>query len=65
MIFVKTFKGLEDKPTQIDAAANEWIQKHRVDVRDVKVVLAHEPGSRSGSGDFLFVVMYNADAPIA
>ncbi|NIA13728.1 MAG: hypothetical protein GWP08_06570 [Nitrospiraceae bacterium] len=64
MIFVKTFKGYEDKTSQIDAATNAWILANNVDVRAVEVVLSHEQGSRAGSGDLLFTVLYKADEPI-
>jgi hypothetical protein len=65
MIFVKTFKGYEDKTLQLDAAANEWIHKNQADVVDIKAVLSHEHGSRAGSGDVLYTVLYRAEAPIA
>jgi hypothetical protein len=65
MIFVKVFKGLEDKISQIEGATNEWIKRSAVRVLDVKVVLAHEPGARAASGDLVFVVTYEADQPIA
>ena len=64
MVFVKTFKGYEDKISQIDAATNAWILANNVDVQDVKVVLSHEQDSRAGSGDLLFTVLYKADEPI-
>ena len=64
MIFVKTFKGYEDKTEQIDAVTNAWIQTNNVDVRAIEVVMSHEQDSRSGSGDLLFTVLYKADQPI-
>jgi len=64
MMFVKTFKGYEDKTLQLDASVNEWIGKNRVDVADIRAVLSHEPGGRSGSGDLLYAVVYRAEKPI-
>ena len=64
MVFVKVFKGLDDKVSQIEGATNEWIKNKRPNVRDIKVAMAHEPGGRTGSGDLLFVVMYEAEQPI-
>ena len=64
MVFVKVFKGLEDKISQIEGATNEWIKNNRPNIRDIKVVMSHEPGGRAVSGDLLFVVMYEAEEPI-
>lgn len=64
MIFVRTFKGYEDKTEDLDEAANQWVLKNDVDVVDIKTVLAHETGGRAGTGDLLFTVLYRADAPI-
>ncbi|MFC1735054.1 hypothetical protein ACFL1X_02990 [Candidatus Hydrogenedentota bacterium] len=63
MVFVKTFKGYEDKVTQLDADVNDWLAKNNVDVIDIKTVLAHEPQGRSGMGDLLYTVVYRAEAP--
>ncbi|MBX7256819.1 MAG: hypothetical protein K1Y02_10685 [Candidatus Hydrogenedentes bacterium] len=65
MIFVKTFKGYEDKPAEIDNAVNTWILRNKVEVVGLQTVLSHEHGGRAGSGDLLFTVMYKADQPIA
>jgi len=65
MIFVKTFKGYEDKTPQLDEAVNEWISAHRVDVRGVEIALSHEIDGRSGSGDLIYTILYKADTPIA
>ncbi len=65
MIFVKTFKGYEDKTKELDAAVNKWIASNSVDVDTITAVLSHEPGGRAGSGDLLYTVMYRADKPIA
>jgi hypothetical protein len=64
MIFVKTFKGYEDRTQEIDQAVNDWIQAANADVVDVKTVLSHEPESRARSGDLLYIVLYRASAPI-
>jgi hypothetical protein len=61
MIFVKTFKGYDDKTAQLDDQVNKWIGDNRVDVVDIKAVLAHDPSSRSQLGDVLYVIQYNAE----
>ncbi len=65
MVFVKLFKGLDDKISIVETAANDWIKSNKVAVRDVEVALAHAPDSKTGSGDLVLVVTYEADAPIA
>lgn len=65
MIFVKTFKGYEDKVKAIDEAVNQWILESKVQVVSVKTALSHEQESRAGSGDLIYTVVYEADAPIA
>jgi hypothetical protein len=65
MIFVKTFKGYEDKTTQLDAQVNEWIQKGGVHVVDVKTSLSHEHQGRAATGDLIYTILYEAHAPIA
>lgn len=65
MIFVKTFKGYEDKTTQLDSMVNDWILENRVNVAGIRAVLSHEVNARGGSGDLLMIVMYKADQPIA
>jgi hypothetical protein len=64
MIFVKTFKGYEDKTMELDSAVNGWIAESKVDVVDVKTTLAHETGGRAGSGDLIYTVLYKASAPL-
>lgn len=64
MIFIKTFKGYEDKTLMLDADVNTWIAQNQIDVVDVKSALSHEHESRAGSGDLLYTVMYRADAPV-
>ena len=64
MIFVKTFKGYEDKTLQLDASVNEWLQQNQVDVVDIKAVLSHEVGGRAATGDLLYTVLYRSEAPI-
>lgn len=65
MIFIKTFKGYEDKTLQMDQEVNRWIQQHKVDVVDIKPSLSHETASLSGSGDLLYTVLYRAEEPVA
>ena len=64
MLFVKTFKGYEDRIQEIDNAVNDWISSSNADVVDVKAVMSHEAESRARSGDVLYVVLYRAAAPI-
>jgi hypothetical protein len=65
MVLVKTFKGYEDKVMQLDAQVNEWITTNHVKVVDVKTALSHEHEARAASGDLVYTVLYEADAPIA
>ena len=62
MVFVKTFKGYEDKIVQLDALVNAWIQEYGAKVVDIKIALGHEPAGRSGSGDLIYTVLYEASA---
>jgi len=64
MIFVKTFKGYEDRTRELDELANEWLARHRVEVVSVESVLSHEPNSRAKSGDLIYTVVYNAEGPV-
>jgi len=65
MLFVKTFKGYEDKMTQLDAEVNQWVLSHKVDVVDIKSALSHEDESRARSGDVLYTVIYRrAERPV-
>lgn len=64
MIFVKTFKGYEDKVIQLDQAVNEWILQNRVKVGRVETALSHETAGRAGSGDLIYTILYSADAPV-
>jgi len=65
MIFVKTFKGYEDKTLELDDSVNGWIASNKVEVEAISTVLSHEVEGRAGSGDLLYTVMYRADRPIA
>ena len=68
MVYVKTFKGYEDKTAELDAAVNKWVVQnaHRIkSIRDIKPVLSHEAGGRAGSGDLLYTVVYEASEPLA
>lgn len=64
MIFVKTFKGYEDKILDLDTVVNQWILGTGADVVDIKTVLAHEIDGRAGSGDLIYTLLYKADAPL-
>lgn len=64
MIFVKTFKGYEDKTRQLDADVNAWVTENNVDVRGIETALSHEPGGRAGSGDLIYTIMYKAETPL-
>ncbi|MBI2421487.1 MAG: hypothetical protein HYV27_01570 [Candidatus Hydrogenedentes bacterium] len=64
MIFIKSFKGYEDKTLEIDKTVNDWIAKYKVDVVDVKALLSHEPQSRAGSGDLIYTVLYKSEKPL-
>ena len=64
MVFVKTFKGYEDKTHDLDVAVNAWIQQHQANVVSIQTVLSHEPGARAGSGDLLYTVIYTSAAPL-
>ncbi len=63
MLFVKTFKGYEDRPAQIDEELNAWVLSNKVEVVDVKTVLSHENNARAGSGDLIYTVVYKSDKP--
>ena len=65
MVFVKTFKGYEDKIIQLDAEVNAWLSSRPdLEVVDIKTVLAHETGGRAGMGDVLYTVIYKAASPV-
>ena len=51
MIFVKTFKGYEDKTSELDSTVNGWIVSNGVEVTEILSVLSHEVDGRAGSGD--------------
>jgi hypothetical protein len=65
-MFVKTFKGYEDRTSEIDGEVNSWVQAQgaNIQVVDIKVALAHEPGASSGMGDLIFAVIYRAAQPV-
>jgi len=68
MVYVKTFKGYEDKVADLDAATNEWLTKNAnrlKAVRDIKATMSHESGGRSGMGDLIYTVIYEASEPLA
>ncbi len=65
-MYVKTFKGYEDKTADLDQAVNDWVQAHRdvVEVKDIKAVLSHEYESRARTGDLLYTVVYNTKSGV-
>lgn len=64
MIFIRSFKGYEDKIRDLDANVNQWIAKNKVDVVAVQTALAHEPGSKAGTGDLIYTVVYRSEQPL-
>lgn len=66
MIFVRTFKGYEDKVGDLDAEVNRWIAQNHVEVIDIKTALSHEKESvsRMHSGDLIYTVLYRSATPI-
>lgn len=65
MMFVKTFKGYEDRTAELDKAVNDWIIVQRVEVSYIHTMLSHEADSRARSGDLIYTVVYKADKPAA
>jgi len=63
MVFVKTFKGYEDRAAELDAAVNEWARQQAVHLRAVQPVVGHKADAVALSGDLLQVVLYQAEAP--
>lgn len=64
VVFVKTFKGYEDRTQALDDAVNAWVAEHRPDVVRVETALAHEPEGRAGTGDLIYTLVYRAGAPM-
>lgn len=68
MVYVKTFKGYEDKTADMDKQVNDWLTSnaHKIKVlRDIKTALSHEEGGRAGTGDLIYTVVYEASEPLA
>ncbi len=65
MIFVKTFKGYEDKVQDLDRAVNDWVLANSVQVRSIQTALSHEVEGRHSSGDLIYTVVYESSQPIA
>lgn len=68
MVFVKTFKGYEDKVRDLDQMVNAWITANAANIEDVvdlKIAMSHEPNARSASGDLIYCLLYRAPKPIA
>jgi hypothetical protein len=64
MIFIKTFKGYEDKTKELDEIVNQWIMTHSVRVRSINSVLSHEAEGRAKTGDLIYTVVYESGNPI-
>lgn len=64
MIFVKTFKGYEDKTAPLDELVNSWVLEQKVQVMSIQTALSHEYEGRAKSGDLIYTVVYKADAPV-
>ena len=41
MLFVRTFKGYEDRTQELDQQINEWVVANNVEVVDIKAALSH------------------------
>lgn len=65
MMFVKTFKGYEDRTADLDKAVNDWVVAQQVQVASINTMLSHEADSRARSGDLIYTVVYKADKPAA
>ena len=63
--FVKTFKGYEDKTAELDETVNRWVSESGAQVMSVQTALSHESEGRAKSGDLIYTVVYEADAPLA
>jgi hypothetical protein len=65
-MFVKTFKGYEDRTAELDKEINTWIVANgeKIDVLDIHTVLSHEHESRARSGDLIYTVLYRASSPV-
>jgi len=64
MIFVKTFKGYEDRTADLDADVNRWITEHSIRVKAINSVMSHEPGGRAKTGDLIYTVVYESGEPV-
>lgn len=64
MVFVRTFKGYEDKTLDLDKAVNDWIAMNAVKIVDIRPSLSHENGGRATSGDLLYTVLYESEVPL-
>jgi len=65
-MFVKTFKGYEDRTAELDAEVNKWVTHHgdNIEVVDIRTALSHENESRARSGDLIYTLLYLAEAPV-
>jgi hypothetical protein len=64
MIFVKTFKGYEDRVEELDKVLNKWVLENKVQVMSIQTALSHEYEGRAKSGDLLYTVVYKAETPV-
>jgi len=65
-MFVKTFKGYEDRTAELDAEVNNWVTRYNdeIEVVDIRTALSHEDESRARSGDLIYTLLYLAEAPV-
>jgi len=64
MLFIKTFKGYEDRTHELDSLVNNWLKQAQVEVVDIKTAMSHEVGGRANSGDLIYTLLYRADKPV-
>ena len=64
MVFVKTFKGYEDKTDQLDESVNAWVRVNDVSVTSVRTALSRDAAARTGCADLIYTVLYTAGAPV-
>jgi len=64
MVFVKTFKGYEDKTDQLDASVNAWVQANDVSITSVHTSLSRDRAGHTGCADLIYTILYTADAPV-
>lgn len=67
MMFVKTFKGYEDRTAELDKTVNDWVVSQALNIKviGINTMLSHESDARARSGDLIYTVVYQAAAPLA